>query len=150
MNARFSRRTALGLSSLTLASCGRGGLYFGKSTPPARQTLIYEIASEPSSLDPATAVGASEYCVMPALFESLLSRDPDTLEPRAALATHYEMDASLTSFTFFLRGHPNPGGTRLPGADRAPRAKNAFCAPCRCCRCFSIPTAIWRSRTCGV
>jgi ABC-type oligopeptide transport system substrate-binding subunit len=59
---------------------------------------------------------------MPALFEGLLSRDPDTLEPGAALATHYEIDTSLTSFTFFLRGHPNPGGTKLPGAGRAPNA----------------------------
>jgi len=51
VNNRLSRRTALGLSSLALASCGKSEPYFGKSTPPARQTLIYEIASELSSLD---------------------------------------------------------------------------------------------------
>jgi oligopeptide transport system substrate-binding protein len=57
---------------------------------------------------------------MPALFEALLSRDPQTFEPRAALATHYEISADLTEFTFFLRGHPNPKGTKLPGAGGAP------------------------------
>ena len=46
-------------------------------------TLIYEISSEPSGLDPATCFGASEVQCVPALFEALLSRDPETLEPRA-------------------------------------------------------------------
>jgi ABC-type oligopeptide transport system substrate-binding subunit len=55
---------------------------------------------------------------MPALFEGLVSRDPITLQPRAALATHYQIDASLTEMTIFLRGHPNPRGTKLPGAGR--------------------------------
>jgi hypothetical protein len=60
MNARITRRAALGLSPLALASCSRREQYFGKLTPPARQSLIYEIAFEPSGLDPASSVGASE------------------------------------------------------------------------------------------
>jgi len=122
MNAKLSRRAALGLSSLGLASCGKSEPYFGRTTPPGHRSLIYEISSEPSSLDPATSSGASEYCVMPALFEALLSRDPQTLDPRAALTTHYEISAGLTEFTFFLRGHPNPKGTKLPGAGGVPSA----------------------------
>ena len=118
MKTRLPRRTVLGFGSMALASCGRREPYFGNSTPPPTQTLVYEIAGEPSSLDPATCLGIGncEGQVMPALFEGLLSLDPHTLEPRAGLATHYQVDDNLTEFTFFLRGHPSPTGTKLPGA----------------------------------
>ena len=103
MISPIPRRRVLA-APLALATCGRRDQrYFGKVTPPTRQSLIYEIASEPGGLDPATSQGASEFYIMPALLEGLVSRDPDTLEPRAALATHYEFDASLTNLTFFLR-----------------------------------------------
>jgi oligopeptide transport system substrate-binding protein len=113
------RRELLGVGSAALASCGRREPYFGKSTPPRTQTLVYEIAGEPGSLDPATCLGNTEVYVMPALFEALVSRHPETFEPIAGLATHYELDASLTEFTFFLRGHPSPTGTKLPGTSGA-------------------------------
>ena len=113
---RLARRNLLGLGSLTLAACGRRQAYFGRAAPPSTQTLIYEIPSEPSGLDPATSLGVGESYIWPALFEGLVSCDPDTLAPRAGLATHYEADASLTSFTFFLRGHRSPRGRLLPGA----------------------------------
>ena len=108
------RRSLLGLSPLALCSCGKSDPYFGKTGPPSKQALIYAIASEPSSLDPAGALGGTEFYVLPALFDGLVSTDPESLEPRAALATHYEVNASLTEFTFYLRGHANPRGTRLP------------------------------------
>ena len=53
MNVRIPRRAVLGLGPVTLASCGRREPYFGKSTPPRSQTLIYEFAGEPRTLDPA-------------------------------------------------------------------------------------------------
>ena len=109
------RRRVLAAGPLALAACGRREPYFGKSTPPTRQSLIYEIGGEPSSLDPATSLDASEFYIMPALFEGLVSRHPGTLGPGAALATHYQIDDSLTELTFYLRGHPNPSGTKLPG-----------------------------------
>ena len=40
-------------------------------------------------------------------------------ELQAGAATHYQVDAAMTEFTFFLRGHPDPRGTRLPGAGPA-------------------------------
>jgi len=117
MNTRIPRREMLGLGSLALASCGKPEPYFGRSTPPSKQTLIYEIGAEPSGLDPATCLGASESYIWPAVFECLVSSDPVTLEPRAALATHLQVDAGLAEFTFFLRGHRNPRGAKLPGGD---------------------------------
>jgi ABC-type oligopeptide transport system substrate-binding subunit len=115
MTSPITRRQALA-APLALTACGRHEPYFGKSTPPQHQSLVYEIGGEPSSFDPALAVGSSEAYVMPGLLEGLLSEDPRTLEPTAGLATHYEVDAVLTEFTFFLRGHRSPRGTQLPGA----------------------------------
>ncbi len=112
----ISRRTWLTAAPLALAGCGRQEQYFGNATPPSSQTLIYEIGAGPGGLDPATALGGSECYIWPALFEGLVSADPVTLEPRAGLATHYEFDASLTELTFYLRGHRNPRGMRLPGS----------------------------------
>jgi len=118
----IGRRELLGIGSAALASCGGHERYFGKSTPPPTQTLVYETGGEPSSLDPATCVGNTESYVMPAIFECLVSQHPDTFEPEAGLATHYEADVGLTEFTFFLRGHQRPSGTKLRGAGGARNA----------------------------
>ena len=116
MNARVSRRAVLGLGPVTLASCARRKQYFGKSTPPRSQTLIYDLGTEPGSLDPATSLGGSEAYVLPAMVEPLLSRHPESMEPAAGLATHYQVDAGRTEITFFLRGHGSPSGSKLFGA----------------------------------
>ena len=117
MNVRLSRRAALGLSSLGACLVRQERAVLRQDHSSRAPTLIYEIASEPSGLDPATCLGASESYIWPALFECLVSSDPVTLEPRAGLATHYQVDAGLTEFTFFLRGHRNPRGAKLPGGD---------------------------------
>ena len=115
MKAGVPRRAVLVLGLMALAPCGRPEPYFGASTPPATQTLIYELGGEPSSFDPATALGFAYGDVRPALLEPLLSRHPDILEPAASLATHYEIDASLAEISVFLRGHPSLVGTQLAG-----------------------------------
>ena len=58
--------------------------------------------------------------MIPALLEGLTQYHPRLPQPMAALATHYEASADATSFTFYLRGHPAPQGTALPGADTLP------------------------------
>ena len=116
MNARIPRRAVLGLGPAALASCARRKQYFGKSTPPRSQTLIYDLGTEPGSLDPATSLGGSEAYVLPAMVEPLLSRHPESMEPAAGLATHYQVDAGRTEITFFLRGHRSPAGSKLFGA----------------------------------
>ncbi len=96
------RRSLLRLSPLAFSSRGKSDPYFGRTGPPSKQRLIYAIASEPSSLDPASALGASDSYVLPALFDGLVSADSESLEPQAALATHYEVNAGLTEFTFLF------------------------------------------------
>ena len=54
MSSPISRRHVLA-APLALASCRKHQPYFGKATPPTRQSLIYEIGGEPTSLDPATS-----------------------------------------------------------------------------------------------
>ena len=73
MISPITRRQALA-APLAFTACTRREPYFGKSTPPRSQTLIYDLGGEPGSLDPATALGGNEDYVFPALFEPLLSR----------------------------------------------------------------------------
>ena len=113
---QLSRRAVLGFGPVALTSCTSQKNYFGNTVPPHSQTLVYEISSEPSTFDPATMLGSGESSVMSALLECLVKTNPETLEPEAALGTHYEVNASLTEYVFYLRGHPNPKGTQLPGA----------------------------------
>jgi len=40
--------------------------------------------------------------------------DPIALEPTAGIATHYERNPEATRYVFYLRGHPNPRGIKLP------------------------------------
>ena len=68
VNACGSRRAAPGLSPLALASCAKTG---------------------PNGLDPGTTTGPSDQYPGAALFEGLVSLAPGTLEPVAALSTHY-------------------------------------------------------------
>jgi oligopeptide transport system substrate-binding protein len=91
--------------------------YFGKTVPPSGQRLVYLIGSEPGTLDPGKITGGYEIYIGPALFEGLTSYHPATAQPMAALATHYEVNADFTQYTFYLRGHPQPRGLRLPDTD---------------------------------
>src|SRR5215472_14027283 len=110
------RRTLLGAAPMAFAACGGRERYFGRAKPPSTQTLVYEVPAEPTSFDPATSAGIAESYIWPALVETLVSWNVETLEPRAALASHYHVDSKLIEFVFYLRGHPNPRGVRLPGA----------------------------------
>src|SRR4029453_13463756 len=79
--------------------------------------------ADAETLDPGKTNGAQDGYIVIAMFEGLTSCHPQTLEPMAALATHYEMNADHTQFPFYLpappppRGPPNPRGTRLPNTD---------------------------------
>src|SRR5678815_43495 len=109
MKRRISRRTLLTAGPLALAACETAnGAYFGKTDPPSSQRLVYLI-SEPGALDPAQVTGGDERFIVAALFEGLTDFHPTTAGPMAALATHYEINADFTRYTFYLRGHPKPG-----------------------------------------
>ncbi len=57
---------------------------------------------------------------MAALFELLIQAHPETMAPMAGLATHYKIERDGARYTFYLRGHSSPRGTRLPNADTLP------------------------------
>ena len=119
MNWPISRRHALAAPFL-MAGCAAASPYFGRTTPPRSQRLVHSNGEEPATLDPAHSVGASSEIIMAMLLDSLTALDPVTLEPAAGLATHYEVDSRGAQYTFFLRGHPKPRGTRLPNRDSLP------------------------------
>jgi ABC-type oligopeptide transport system substrate-binding subunit len=115
-SVRISRRNMLA-APLAFAACAKASDYFGSTEPPTEQRLTYVIGGEPATLDPAKTTGGFEEFIIPALFEGLTGYHPQTLEPIAALATHYEVSADRLHFTFFLRGHPAPRGVKLPNTD---------------------------------
>src|SRR3954447_21212419 len=111
MKDRTSRRALLPAGPLALADCRTvKGEYFGKTDPPSSQRLVYLIGSEPDSLDPAKVTGGYERFIVAALFEGLTDFHPTTAKPVAALATHYEVNADFTRYTFYLRGNTRPCG----------------------------------------
>src|SRR5262245_13615598 len=118
MNPQISRRTLLTSGPLALAACETArGAYFGKTDPPSSQRLVYLVGGEPDTLDPGKVTGAYESFIIPALFEGLTNFHPTTAQPMAALATHYDVNADFTQYTFHLRGHPRPTGVKLPNTD---------------------------------
>ena len=111
----ISRRDLCG-GGLLLASCQkRRSPYFGRTTVPERQRLSYVLGAEPDSIDPAYYAGGFEGWVIASLFEGLTAYHPQTMEPIAALATHFEIASGPSpGIVFFLRGHPLPRGNPLP------------------------------------
>ena len=111
----MKRRALLAMSALA-AGCSRTtSAYFGRTTPPRRQRLVMAIGAGPGTLDPGPSWDIWEPYPIRALFEGLTAYHPRTLEPIAALATHYETDTDFTRYSFYLRGHRNPRGLPLAG-----------------------------------
>src|SRR6185503_19305836 len=112
------RREVLALGAGGLASCMPTRTeYFGSTALPPARLLVHTLPGEPETLDPALSTGSMEFWVIPALLEGLTQYHPRLPEPMAALATHFEASPDRTQFTFYLRGHPAPGGNALPNSD---------------------------------
>lgn len=120
MTRQIARRTVLAVGPVALAGCARDGMYFGTTSPPGRQRLVYANGNEPDVLDPGTYAGGTEMRIINALFDGLTKFHPLTLEPMAGLATHYEVNGDSTHFTFYLRGHSRPRGIRFANTDDLP------------------------------
>ena len=72
----------VGVSSLDRARYSRNEeSYFGRTTPPNAQKLVYLIGAEPASLDPAKSIDLWELYIAHSLFEGLTTRHPATGEP---------------------------------------------------------------------
>src|SRR5579862_5556927 len=92
--------------SLCLLACHSGSTrhyrdWFGNTTPPARQVLVFDNWGEPNSLDPAIANSTFATNVVGALFEGLVQNNPLTTQPMAALATHYEVAPDGMQLKFY-------------------------------------------------
>ena len=127
MTRPIPRRTVIGAGPLALAGCAAEGPYFGGTSPPSRQRLVYANGNEPDVFDPGTYAGGTEMRIINALFDGLTKFHPLTLEPMAALATHYEVNGNSTRFTFYLRGHSRPRGLRFANTDDLPAEFSRGC-----------------------
>ena len=58
---------------------------------------------EPADVDPHTTTGMPEYHIQMALFEGLVTKHPETLEPAPAVAESWEISDDLTVYTFKIR-----------------------------------------------
>jgi len=65
--------------------------------------LLVNNGGEPSALDPQLVTGVTEIRLMLALFEGLVRYDPETLEPRPAIAERWEVSQDGLRWTFYLR-----------------------------------------------
>lgn len=102
------RRAVLAAGPAALAGCGRSEEgYLGRVEAP--------------TLDPTLSTDLWEGYIISAMFEGLTSLHPATGDPMAGLATHCEGPAEGVRFTFYLRGHPQPRGTRLLNTSDLPR-----------------------------
>lgn len=86
------------LASLALAT---GFAVSSGTLPPAEYTFIN--GSEVKSLDPHTVTGVPDHRIVEEIFEGLVRWDPKTLEPKAAIATHWEDSDDGKTYTFYLR-----------------------------------------------
>lgn len=114
-----TRRKVLA-APLAIATHANKGAYFCNAVPPTGPRLVHANAGEPSTLDPALLSGSNGDRIVSALLESLITLHPLDNQPAAALATHYHVESDGLRYTFFLRGHPAPRGTRLPNAGGLP------------------------------
>ncbi|MHC4136607.1 MAG: peptide ABC transporter substrate-binding protein [Planctomycetota bacterium] len=67
------------------------------------QELIFNNNSEPETLDPAIMTGVPEHTLALALYEGLVSHDPETLGPRPGVAARWEISDDGKVYTFHLR-----------------------------------------------
>jgi ABC-type oligopeptide transport system substrate-binding subunit len=102
---------------LSLTACQSRDGYFGRVTKPTARRLVVENQVEPASLDPHFMFNWQDFAIADALFDGLVGLDPETLQPTAAIATHYVRNEDATRYVFYLRGHPQPRGIRLRNTD---------------------------------
>lgn len=77
--------------------------FFAVTEPPPVQEFRWSNGKLPKSFDPATAIAPPETDVARAVFEGLTDIDPQTLEPRAAVAESWEVSEDKKEWTFHLR-----------------------------------------------
>ena len=59
--------------------------------------------NEPQDLDPSVVTGVSEQRIVSALFEGLVSENPQTLQPEPATAESWDISKNALTYTFKIR-----------------------------------------------
>ncbi|NHN31089.1 ABC transporter substrate-binding protein [Paenibacillus agricola] len=72
------------------------------TTATESHKLVVDLGTEPSTLDPGLQYNTDSYAVYRNIFDSLLTRDPKTLEIKPGVAESWKAD-SPTSWTFKIR-----------------------------------------------
>jgi len=106
-----SWRVVLGLPVLALlVACGGGSDDSGGNGGLSRVeqgnrdgVLHYGNGIEPEGLDPHIVTGESENKIVSALFEGLVTKNPETLEAEPGVAESWEISEDGTVYTFHLR-----------------------------------------------
>jgi oligopeptide transport system substrate-binding protein len=100
MNA-FARLALLTASLFVLTACSRRETAVERGNQAG--VLHRGISHDLAGLDPHLATQASDYNVLSALLEGLVSEDPVDLHPVPGVAERWEMSADGLTYTFFLR-----------------------------------------------
>lgn len=77
--------------------------YWGQVNVPQDNVMRYITGSEPESLDPQFVTGQPEARILIGIYDRLVEYHPKTMEPIPSLATHWEVSADGTNYTFYLR-----------------------------------------------
>ncbi len=96
-----ARLALLLTAALTLAACG------GSETRVERGNregvLHFGNGAEPQALDPHIVTGVPEHNIIQALFEGLVTKNPETLEIEPGVAESWDISEDGTRYTFHLR-----------------------------------------------
>ncbi len=85
------------------SSSKNGDKNASKSTKAKKDSFIYNIGSEPKTLNPVTSQDYYGTLVQNYVLDRMLYRDPDTYEWRSNIAESYEISPDGMSFTFKIR-----------------------------------------------
>ncbi|HBM16937.1 MAG TPA: peptide ABC transporter substrate-binding protein [Lentisphaeria bacterium] len=104
---------------VTLAAVGCSKKEANLKKASQKGILYVGNGSEPQDIDPQTVTGVPEQRIISALFEGLLSENPETLEPEPALAESWSVSPDSLTYTFKLRDN-------LKWSNRDPITANDF------------------------
>jgi oligopeptide transport system substrate-binding protein len=91
------------LLSLLLVGCGGGSEGTRVDVGNRDGVLHFGNGTEPAAMDPHIVTGVPEHHVITALFEGLVTLNPDTLEAEPGVAESWDISADGITYTFNLR-----------------------------------------------
>ncbi len=95
----------LALAMFALAACG-GGTEETRVEEGNRLGILHvSNAAEPAALDPHVTTGVGESYLLQALFEGLVIKNPDTLEPEPGVAESWDISDDGRLYTVHLRAN---------------------------------------------